>query len=241
MNSFEGYIGIRMWDDQLVNDLILTLLLLLLVVFAIVFRTNYRMFGKMIRDTFFIRERMSIFEEVGGNEFVFRRFMTFQTLFLASLSLFAIWRVGRPAANLDLKSGLLLLCFIFVFSVLYYFIKQVLYAITGYIFTEPDKYKFWKTNYNAITGFWGTLLYIPVFWLIYIGVYVRIPILLFVVFYILYRSLLVYKTIRIFHIKDGGFLYIILYLCGQEILPLMFLYEAMIYLYNFIEKSAIWH
>ena len=50
--------------------------------------------------------------------------------------------------------------------------------------------------------------------------------------------MIIYKTIRIFHRKNSSFLYISLYLCGQEILPLVFLYEGIIYLYNFIESST---
>uniref|UniRef100_UPI003FEF4BAF DUF4271 domain-containing protein n=1 Tax=Parabacteroides distasonis TaxID=823 RepID=UPI003FEF4BAF len=53
--------------------------------------------------------------------------------------------------------------------------------------------------------------------------------------------MIIYKTIRIFHRKNSSFLYISLYLCGQEILPLVFLYEGIIYLYNFIESSTLWH
>lgn len=88
---------------------------------------------------------------------------------------------------------------------------------------------------------WGILLYIPVLLMVFIDINVTIPIFLFSIFYVLYRFAIIYKTIRIFHKKNGGFLYISLYLCGQEILPLVFLYEGMVYLYNFIETSTLWH
>ena len=37
MNIFEGYVGIRLWDEQLVDDVIFSLLLFLFVVFSFVF------------------------------------------------------------------------------------------------------------------------------------------------------------------------------------------------------------
>ncbi len=241
MDLFEGYVGIRLWDDQLVDDVIFTLLLTLLIVFAFVFRANYRLFIKMVRDVFYVRERLSLFEEVGGNEFVFRNFMTFQALFLCTISLFSIGQAYGYINYSDIKMNVFTIAFIFIMVLLFYLFKQVIYNLIGNIFAEPDKYRFWKTNYNAITGFWGVWLYLPVFWIAFVGEYIEMPILLFVILYVLYRFLVIYKTIRIFHIQGSGFLYIILYLCAQEILPLIFLSKGLVYLYNIIERSAIWH
>ena len=50
MGTFEGYVGIRLWDGQLVDDVVFSLLFVLFMCFALVFRTNYRLFLKMMRD-----------------------------------------------------------------------------------------------------------------------------------------------------------------------------------------------
>ncbi|MDR0750406.1 MAG: DUF4271 domain-containing protein [Tannerellaceae bacterium] len=241
MNSFDGYVGIRIWDGQLVNDAIFALLLALLIMFAFVYRSNYRLFAKMVRDVFYLKERLSLFETVIGNEFVFRNFMIFQSLFLTALSIFAVGHVYRLFEFPDIRTNLGLISIIFLSVLLYYYFKQFLYGLIGFVFTDPEKYKFWKTNYYAITGFWGVWLYIPVFWLVFIGNYIEIALILFAVWYVLYRFWLIYKSVRIFHIRSMGFIYIFLYLCAQEILPLLFIYECLVYLYNVIEKSAIWH
>ena len=47
MNIFEGYVGIRLWDGQLVDDVIFSLLLFLFIVFSFVFRTNFQLFVKL--------------------------------------------------------------------------------------------------------------------------------------------------------------------------------------------------
>ena len=130
---------------------------------------------------------------------------------------------------------------VFCVLFLFYQFKQCCYYLLGSVFSDPDKYKLWKTSYNAIMGIWGVSLYVPVLWLVFVGTYVTIPIVMFCILYILCRFVIIYKTIRIFHKKSTGLLYISLYLCGQEILPLVFLYEGIIYLYNFIETSTLWH
>lgn len=43
MNIFEGYVGIRLWDGQLVVDVIFSLLLFLFIVFSFEFRTNFQL------------------------------------------------------------------------------------------------------------------------------------------------------------------------------------------------------
>lgn len=241
MDKFEGYVGIRLWDGQLVDDVIFSLVLVLFITFALVFRTHYRLFLKMVRDVVFIKERQNLFEKVVGSEWFFRNFMTFQALFLCSIGLFAMARAYGYLNHL--KGGIVFLAIglVFVALEIFYWMKQGFYFLFGRVFAEPAKYKFWKTSYNAIIGSWGVLLYLPILWFVFVGTYIHGAILLFIFFYILCRFVIIYKTIRIFHTKHTGILYISLYLCGQEILPLVFLYKGIVYLYNFIEASTLWH
>ena len=82
MNIFEGYVGIRLWDGQLVDDVIFSLLLFLFIAFSFVFRTNFQLFVKMLKDAFLVTERQNLFDDVIGKSiFFFRNFMTFQVLF----------------------------------------------------------------------------------------------------------------------------------------------------------------
>ena len=98
---------------------------------------------------------------------------------------------------------------------LFYWCKRCFYYLLGVVFTDAPKYKFWKTNYNAIIGAWGICLYIPALWLVFVGSSIQIPVLLFVFFYILCRFVIIYKTIRIFHRKNSSFLYYLWYFCTK--------------------------
>lgn len=239
---FEGYVGIRLWDGQLVDDVIFSLLLSLLIAFAIIFRSNFQHFIKMLKDVVYLKERQNLFDEaVGKSGSFFRNFMTFQALFLCSIAFFAIARARGMISHSGEKEVIWAITAIFGVLFLFYQFKQFCYYLLGFIFAAPEKYKFWKKNYNAIMGSWGILLYLPVVWLMFVGNKTLAPVILFSIIYFLCRFVIIYKTIRIFHKNNVGLLYISLYLCTQEILPLILLYEGMIFLYNFIETSTLWH
>lgn len=242
MNRFEGYVGIRLWDGQLVDDVIFSLLLFLFIAFSFVFRANFQLFVKMLKDAFLLKERQSLFDDVIGKSLLFfRNFMTFQALFLSSIALIAAGRIYGFVNYVEWQAVLVAIGMVFCVLFLFYQLKQCGYYLLGCVFADPDKYKLWKTSYNAIMGIWGVSLYIPVLWLVFVGTHVTIPIAMFCIFYILCRFVIIYKTIRIFYKKNTGLLYISLYLCAQEILPLVFLYEGMVCLYYFIETSTLWH
>jgi hypothetical protein len=234
MDGFEGYVGIRVGEGQLIDDLIFSLVFVLLFVFSLVFHANCHLFLKMIRDVFYVKEHLSLFEEIDGNKTIFRSFMIFQSLLLCSICLFFTARLYNFIPDYpDVGTNMLFIGAVFVVLLLIYTIKQFLYNLIGTIFTTSNLYKIWRTGYTASVGFWGMLLYIPVLFLAFVKVYLNIYVLLFAFLYILWRFIIIHKTIYIFGIRGVGFLYIILYLCAQEILPFIFLYEGTIYLYNF--------
>ncbi|MCC8144041.1 MAG: DUF4271 domain-containing protein [Tannerellaceae bacterium] len=240
---FEGYVGIRLWDGQLVEDVIFSLLLVLIMMFAFVFRANQRLFIKMLKDAVAVKERQSLFEETvsGNNEFYFRCFMVFQSLFLCSIIFFSVGRIRRYITHLDEKVVLIATTAIFIDLFLFYQFKRLCYYLLATIFIDRNQYKLWKTNYNAVIGVWGITLYLPALWFVFVSGYMNMPVILFFILYFLCRFVIIYKSIRIFHSKSVGFLYLSLYLCAQEILPLILLYKGIVYLYNFIETSTIWY
>ena len=239
---FEGFVGIRLWDGQVLNDFLFTLILSALVLFAFVFRFNYRACLKMFNDVIYIKERQSLFKQGAVSDFCFRVFMILQTLFLCTLFAFSFF-YNKGYLDFDLTLPNILICIggLFVIILLFFLFKWVLYELTGMIFSDVNKFKIWRSSYVAIMGAWGVSLYVPVAWSALWGKYPSLSFLLFVFLYILCRFAIIYKTMRIFYRKNSGFLHINLYLCAQEILPLVFLYEGMVYLYNFIKMSTLWH
>jgi hypothetical protein len=245
MDNFEGYTGIiRLKEELLVNDWIFALVLLLFISFALMFRSHFRLFVKMVKDTFQLKRRASLFEmSMGraGNEWLYRSFMTFQALFLSSLVLFTAARKEGYLPVRDVPDMLIPIGIILVVLLLFYFLKHGLYLLVGWVFADDERRKLWWTSYHAATGLWGITLYVPVIWLGFLNTPPALPLILYAFLYVQYRFTLLNKVIRIFSIKRDGFLFLSLYLCAEEIIPLFFLFEGTVCLYNFIEMSTLWH
>ncbi|MDL2282561.1 DUF4271 domain-containing protein [Parabacteroides sp. OttesenSCG-928-G06] len=233
---FEGYTGIPIWQKQWADDLILGVLLLLFIAFSYIFHRYYPVFIRTLKDVFHVKHRQSLFE-VGqgskGDERIFHSFMTFQMLLLAALFLF-IWckeegffPEQRDAAMLIYGGG------IFILLSLFYFFKRGIYMLLGWTFFEKESYKLWQAGYQASLDLLGVLFYIPLLWVLFIHTAPIYPFCLFIIFCLFNRFIIIYKTVRIFQIKKAEFVYLFLYLCALEIVPLFLFTNGAILLYNF--------
>ncbi|MDL2208025.1 DUF4271 domain-containing protein [Parabacteroides sp. OttesenSCG-928-O15] len=240
---FEGYTGIPIGQEQWMNDLIWGIVFLLFISFSFIFYRYSPVFLRTLKDIVQVKHRQSLFE-VGqgskGDERVFHAFMTFQALLLSTLFLLIWcgkeeWMPDHSPAKTLFYSGCL-----FLLSILYYFFKRGVYALIGWTFFEKESYRLWQVGYQASVDLLGVLFYIPLLWILFIDTDPIYPFCLYSAFYLLSRCVIIYKTIRIFQIKKGDYLYLFLYLCAQEIAPLFLFTNGAILLYNFIELSALW-
>ncbi|MDR1408436.1 MAG: DUF4271 domain-containing protein [Tannerella sp.] len=238
---FDGYTGIRLGDGQFYYDMLLLSVILLSALFSAIFKYFYPLFVKMGKDLMSLKERQSIFDTDVRKNVFFDGFMQFQTIFLITVFCFLAYYqyVGRQ--NLDIQPSFTVLFIIFFTVFVYALFKRLLYYAYGHIFSEKGEYKLWSANYDTICYIWEMLLYFPVLWLIFDNKHVVATSVLFLFIYILFRIAVIYITIRIFYDKNTGFLYLSLYLCAQEIIPLLFLYEGFKYLHNIILTSTLWH
>jgi hypothetical protein len=238
--DFEGYQGIYLNNITFSNDTMLLVVLVLLSTFAFIFRLNIPLFIKMVGAIHVDEQRQSIFDTTQKDSFLFNVFMTFQALLLGSIFVFQVsvdyGFFIKPGVTTTLLTiaGLLVVLFVF------YLLKRGIYYLFGYVFTERSTYKMMFVNWQALFCIWGMSLYIPVLWILLIGKYFYIAYIIFIISYLVFRSVLVYRFIHIFFYKNTGLLFLSSYLCSQEIIPLVFLYEGLIYIYNIIETSNIW-
>jgi hypothetical protein len=122
----------------------------------------------------------------------------------------------------------------------FYLLQRGLYYVFGYIFAKDDTRKLMFMNCQALFCVWGISLYIPVLWMLFVGKYFYIAYIIFIISYLSFRTILVYRFFHMFFYKNTGLLFLSSYLCSQEIIPLVFLSEGLIYIYNIIETSNIW-
>ncbi|MDL2222393.1 DUF4271 domain-containing protein [Parabacteroides sp. OttesenSCG-928-N08] len=230
MDAFEGYVGIRAWEEQWVDDIIFSLLLFLFIAFALVFRSNYRVFLKMLKDLVHEKKRLNLFENAVGNEKNFRLFMGFQTLFLCAIGLFSFARIEAYIKPTSVIGVLGTIAGLFLLLSLFFLFKQFINILIGKVFATEEEREVWLTGYYSILGVWGILIYIPTILLALNSGLHHAAVILFLFLFLLSRLAIIYKTIRIFSIKSDGLFYLFLYLCAQEFMPLLIAYKGIFYI-----------
>lgn len=241
MSMFEGYPGLRVGLEQPMDDAVFVLMVSVVVAFAVVFRANFLHFLRMLKDVRYVRERHNLFDPIPGRHiFFFRSYMLFQVFLLCGIGVFAFTRAEGLIAYRDWRDLLLVVGAYTGLFYVFYVVKQLIHVLLALSFTTLQRYRLWKINYSAVMGLWGLTLYLPVYWMVIVGGNVWVPVILFCFLYVLCRLVVVYKTISIFWHRDLGILYISIYFCALEILPLVYLYEGMVLLYNLIETNILW-
>ena len=242
MNSvdFERYTGIGWGESLLIHDILVCALIVLLSIFAYAFHTCYPLFEKMIRGVFAFKERQNLFDTPTRESVFFNMFMRFQALFLGSVMLFWVFCRITGIRELDVRQAFILLNVLLIILIFLYLLKRLLYYLYSCVFISKGKYRLWNTAYHTLFYLYGIFLYIPAWWLILDRERFMGALILSVIFYAIFRIATIYVIIRIFYDKNNGFLYLFFYLCAQEIVPLLFLYECLTYLHNVIESSILW-
>jgi hypothetical protein len=236
----EGFTGVYIHDITFFNDIMLVIVIILLSVFAWLFRLNPTLFSKMISNISANERRQSIFVTSEKDSFFFNIFMTFQALFLLSAFLFAVAVKYKFLSINDFNAFFLYVLFLGVLFFTFFLFKRVLYILFGTVFFEKHTYKMMLTNYQTLFCTWGITLYIPVLWVLLFNTHILIPFIIFVISLLAFKIIHALRIIYIFFYKNTGLLFISLYLCAQEIVPLVLLYKGMVYMYNIIENNNTW-
>ena len=233
--DFEGYTGLYLNNNIFSNDLMLVIVFVLLSAFACLFRLNVFLFSKIITNINTSEQRQSIFETTEKDSFGFTGFLIFQTILLFSIFTFSAGVKYNCISYSDTRSTFLSLGLLFIIFFFYYLCKRLLYAVFGAFFIEKPAFKMMFTNYHALLCLFGVSLYIPVFWILLFDARPIFPFIFLIFSYIAFKAMLSYRFICIFYNKNTGFIFLNLYLCAQEIVPLVFLYEGMVYMYNILK------
>jgi len=233
--GFEGFTWIDWGDGLLIYDILVFVLIILLSVFAYAFYTCYPLFAKMFRGLISLKERQNLFDSQTRESAFLNVFLGFQALFLSAVILFLVYlRIAKIQEQGVLQAMILLSKFLFILF-LFYLLKRFLYYLYSSVFTTKGKHKLWNTTYHTLFYFYGILLYLPILWLTLDRERFFGALIFFFAIFSFFRIAAIYVKIRLFYDKNNGFLHLILYLCAQEIVPLLILYESLTYLRNVIE------
>jgi hypothetical protein len=181
-------------------------------------------------------ERQSIFETTVHDSVLFSVFMLVQTSLLLGVFTFTSAVEYGYIVQPDITTSFTAIVLFTLCFIAFYTVSRCLYLYVGVIFTENAEYKLMLTNFQALYCTWGLTLYVPVLWVIFIGRFYNVALILLIISYITFRILLISRFFNIFFNENTRFLFFLLYLCTSEMALLVFMFEGMTILYNYI-----WH
>ncbi len=216
--------GMLFWSGHIVHDVaFLVLTLGLLLVGLVTYRTPGLV--RMIAESLFYRRELLFFAQLRRSipcwlfRFVGRGL---SALLLALITFFLLDREDlliqfSPREMVGVYLAL------FTFFALFFWIRRLAYRFLGWVYLSRDTYKEWVSCYALLEWIWSLPLYIAIilqfrdetFWY---GVGLAAGT------FLLWRIILLWRTISLLTGQKVSYLLLSLYLCGHEVVPFVLLF-----------------
>jgi hypothetical protein len=224
-----------------IENLVFVLLFFCFSLTALLYSKKKKMLQSMLNELSNEKGRNSIFFIETGNEISAKLLLCIQTSLLLSIYTYSVFshQIGGTVEDSFLKTGICIGLY-FVAYLLFLGYKRISYWIFGKIFAEKEALTQLLNAFVSLICFLGILMFIPVLLMFYLPeIYIYCYyIVLFCI--LLIEFFIIYKTYRLFFQYKRLLLYLFLYLCSQEILPLFLLYKGLFYLFNVVERNTLW-
>ena len=213
------------------DNVIISLLLLLFVLATIAF-SNSRHFVVRQTKNFFStnREGMTEITETAV-EIRFQAFLTFLNSLLLSI-LFYFYTLNFIGETFLLDSQYHLIAIFLGMTVVYYLVKTMLYAIVNNVFFDGKKNRQWMKSFLFITSIEGVLLFPLVVVWTFFDISIQNAVFYVVIVISIVKILELFKCFLIFFRQNVVKLQIILYFCTLEIIPMVLLWGALVFMAN---------
>lgn len=211
-----------------VQSLLLGSMLLTLLTLSV----GYRYYEQLFRNFFKVKDRSGAFVDSATVSAGFQSLLVLQAVMLESLvAFYLVGRLffGEQAAKSHLAGiGL----FALVFCV-YHLFRILVISFLGFTFSDTRMLQSYLSEYFSFLGLWGLFLLPASLLLFYWSIPSVAMAMLLIALVLVARISYLNKGVKIFFIQSRSLFYIILYLCALEIVPLVALFQAMIYFYSF--------
>ena len=187
---------------------------------------SFRFLQQEIKDFFYIREYRSLFSD--DVELRGKLFLVCQACFVVGLLFFAYTQEAMPDVFNRIPPYVMLLANAAV-GLAYFVVKQVLYAVVNWIFFTKEQSAKWTEAYLLCLLAVGTALFPVVLLVVYFDLSLHATFIISMVVISIVKLLLFYKCHGIFFRYGWGWLHLFLYFCTLELLPMLVLWRALIY------------
>jgi hypothetical protein len=213
-----------------VLNVVCLLLLFCFLVNAALLGGSRRMFSAMFRLLFQRQGRELVVDDVVSREVLAKIFLCAETVLLACLLAYC-WICPRIAEETiprffqDLGVS---------FGVVggYIGYKFLTYLWMAQVFFSKEEWPYWNSQYFSIVSLSSLALFIPTIVILYVPGFRNIAFGFVFLYFIFVKILIPYKVFTIFFQQKSPYLYFILYLCTQELIPLFFVWKTLVHIYS---------
>lgn len=220
------------------DDGVFALLLFCFFCITRIYKDSSSFFTENTRLIFSMRENVNLFAQTTIKEFWFNFVLIFQSILLTSIILFDYFLVSDENATPQ-HSFYTITLFIVVIS-LFMSIKYLFYKFVGWLFDIQTKISIWMRTYMIVFEMVGIIAFIPTLILVYSLNLQSLVFSFLVIIFIVSRIILFYRASVFFFQTKVNILYLITYLCSVEIIPYIFLFYFLKYLYKIDLTSLLW-
>ena len=221
---------------SLIHDTGAMSLLIAAVFFLVVsYRIGYKYIEQLAHNMFSVRRRESLFEDNTVNETQILSALILLSCTLQGLLAFQAISTYHPSLSLSLQQSTTAYVLIFAgIALAFYLLQIVFYNLLGFIFADRDSTRVWLDGFKASQATLGLLLFPVAAVSLAIPSTVKTMLIIAASLYICCRIVFISKGFRIFYSNLMSVVYLILYLCSVEIVPLVLIYVATIAICNHI-------
>ncbi len=217
-------------ENSSVFDSIFLIFLVCFIIISRILSSKAKMFFSLPEELFRLKERKSIFSETVGNELYAKLLLLFQAIIILSIFSYLVFTKDKNSGLTTVSGFYESIGKIGLLFVLFFGYKWISYNIIGNIFFSRETLSQWLNNFISLTCVLGIIIFTPVLLMFYVE-WMFSFCYFFVLFCILIIIIIViYRTYVLFFHNIRQLHYLFLYLCGQEIAPLLVLYQGLIYL-----------
>lgn len=233
------YDGVLMPFNIGQSDSIFGLLLLCLLFFTHICNGGFTFLKENIKLLFSSEKTQRTHFHTTANETLYSYFLVFQAIVLMSVCIYDVFIEYDPSVP-EYRHPLPTILLFIILIALFFGIKDFIYAILGYIFDRKREMAIWRRTHVVSIEILGILYFIPTLLLLYAGAYSLQIIVFMAILFLIVQITLFYQIIIFFIGEKFNFSYLIAYLCTFEILPYVFLFIGLVYLYRIDDFNTLW-
>jgi len=231
--------GVRMPFTIEQADSVFGLLLLCFLFFAHIFNGGFTFLKENLGLLFSFEKSQRMHHQITARETLYNYFLVFQAIVLISICVYDVF-VEYDPLHVGFRSPLVTIISFIILIALFYGVKDTTYKLLGYIFDTKKQIAIWRQTQAIAIEVLGILYFIPTLLILYGGYYSFQIIVFMAILFLLVQITLFYQIIIFFIGEKFNFLYLIAYLCTFEILPYIFLFIGLVYLYRIDVFNTIW-